>query len=96
MLVGIFKKYIVKNYAIIFMFKINENTSCITLNCMKVSYIVTINTYNVSIVRIKLARSTIGSSEVGNLRGTIRGGSFCSRPNPFSGKAVKGGIIFSY
>jgi len=44
MLVGIFKKYIVKNYAIIFMFKINENTSCTTLNCMKVSYIVTINT----------------------------------------------------
>ena len=46
------------------MFKINQNTSCITSNCIHVSYIVTINTYNVSIVRIKLARSTIGSSEV--------------------------------
>jgi hypothetical protein len=47
----------------IFMFKINQNTGCITLNCFNVTFIVTIHTYNVSIVRIKVARSTIGSSE---------------------------------
>ena len=40
-----------------------NKTSCITLNCINVIYIVTTYTYNISIVRIKDARLTIGSSE---------------------------------
>jgi hypothetical protein len=45
------------------MFKTNLNTGCITLNFIDITYIFTKHTFKVSIVRIKVARSTIGSSE---------------------------------